>query len=402
MAYPEFKNILEIGFTNNRSGYWQLGVSTLGETTVLGGSGISASVDFVQVEGRLTGGLSISRGRPSELEQCEAGTMSFTLENEDGYFTPTNVNSPWFGNIKPLRQVRYSILADGVTYPMYHGFVEDWQASFQGNVAVVNITTADLFTWLAKRKLSMSFDTQTTGARIGKVLDAVEWDTSYRDIDDGWDTVTGSTISDVSALDEIHALANCERGLFFIDRRGYARYQDRRYRNVSSNASVLSLNNNDWVYLTQDTFSANNIYNQVMEDGIEIFIDKDTQSIADYGIIPYDLPTPYVPTAQKTLLAEYIVAQYRQWNPRYIMGLEIKSHYDRARFLSLEISDMFVITSKQWGIDNGKYLIESITHDIDMSGGGIHRITLGLSPADITAYWILGYSTLGETTRLAY
>ncbi len=55
---------------------------------------ISTRVIGDAVEGRVTA----SRGREYELQQEEAGTMTVYLDNHDGAFTPTNINSPYYSN----------------------------------------------------------------------------------------------------------------------------------------------------------------------------------------------------------------------------------------------------------------------------------------------------------------
>jgi hypothetical protein len=50
--------------------------------------------------------FSTKRGRDYELDQIQAGTATFTLDNADGRFTPGRAASPYFPNVIPRRRVR--------------------------------------------------------------------------------------------------------------------------------------------------------------------------------------------------------------------------------------------------------------------------------------------------------
>lgn len=69
----------------------------------------------------------ISRGRAHELSRFDAGTMTLTLSNRDGRFSPFNSSSPYYPNVKPFRPIRARATYDGTTWPLYRGFIESWQ-----------------------------------------------------------------------------------------------------------------------------------------------------------------------------------------------------------------------------------------------------------------------------------
>ncbi len=58
-------------------------------------------------------------GRSTEIGAIESGIVNITLDNSTGAFTPGNVNSPFYPNVKPRRQVRVRVDdgGDGVDRP---------------------------------------------------------------------------------------------------------------------------------------------------------------------------------------------------------------------------------------------------------------------------------------------
>src|SRR4051794_22697675 len=73
--------------------------NTMADTVV--GSGVTVTytdiTQFVNMSGQ---GVSITRGASDELGETQAGTMTLTLDNSDGRFTPTNASSPYYPNVK--------------------------------------------------------------------------------------------------------------------------------------------------------------------------------------------------------------------------------------------------------------------------------------------------------------
>lgn len=61
---------------------------------------------FSEVTDRTRGGVSIQRGRQYELDQVRAGELTAVLANTDGALDPTNLSSPFAGNIAPYQPYR--------------------------------------------------------------------------------------------------------------------------------------------------------------------------------------------------------------------------------------------------------------------------------------------------------
>jgi hypothetical protein len=110
-------------------------------------------------------GLSVRRGRSTELDDYRAGTCSFTLRNSSRRFDPTYAAGAYYGDLKPGVPVKVTGTANGTEYPVFRGFVEGWPQDYaQGNtMSVVHVTATDGFA-----KLAMA------GTRESTLADAIE------------------------------------------------------------------------------------------------------------------------------------------------------------------------------------------------------------------------------------
>ena len=96
-----------------------------------------------------------SRGRNMELDQLEAGTATFTLDNSDGRFTPGNPSSPYFPNVLPRKQIRVTSTYGGVTTYHHRGNIERWPVTADYS-STVQVTSSDILKYLNGYKLDNS------------------------------------------------------------------------------------------------------------------------------------------------------------------------------------------------------------------------------------------------------
>jgi hypothetical protein len=112
-------------------------------------------------------------------------------------------------------------------YPIFTGFVEAWPIVFPGDKDMeVSVPLVDGMKVLSLVNVSGSFVQQGSGARIGAILDAVNWLATERDIDVGTATIPAITLDKVSALEHIQQVAHAEGGRFFIGRDGKAVFRE--------------------------------------------------------------------------------------------------------------------------------------------------------------------------------
>lgn len=87
--------------------------------------------------------IPISRGRPDELNAVQPSRFSVTLDNRDGRFTPGNVSSPYYPNVKKGRRIRVRAMwplatsyADRVS-----GYVDEWPVVWPDGTSAMSTVT---------------------------------------------------------------------------------------------------------------------------------------------------------------------------------------------------------------------------------------------------------------------
>jgi len=104
-----------------------------------------------------------ARGRQAELDKVQAGTAVLTLGNADRRFDPTYTAGPYWDavagetKVLPMRQLRIVATYDGDAYPIFHGFVDEWDQRYAPPAdATVVVTATDAFKVLAAADLPPS------------------------------------------------------------------------------------------------------------------------------------------------------------------------------------------------------------------------------------------------------
>lgn len=164
----------------------------------------------------------------------EAGTCTIVLRNDDRRFDPTNLSGPYVAGgvtqVEPMRAVRVRAVWGGVAYPLFRGFTDDWQVSYDGpNSSYVTLTCFDAFGVFATYDRTASTAVgagEDTGARISRILDSVAWSDEDRLIDTGDETVQSTTLAD-NALSEMLLTADTELGHLYMDTSGRVRFRRR-------------------------------------------------------------------------------------------------------------------------------------------------------------------------------
>lgn len=97
------------------------------------------------------------RGKNQELDQYRAGTATVTLDNRDRAYDDTYEDSPYYPNVTPMRRFRIRADYAGTTYPVFDGFVDQWDLQY-GNPdeAFAQVDATDGFKVLAASQLASS------------------------------------------------------------------------------------------------------------------------------------------------------------------------------------------------------------------------------------------------------
>lgn len=169
----------------------------------------------------------------------EAATLEVSLDNSDRRFDPTHLTGPYVlggvSQVQPMRPVRVIAEYGGIAYPIFSGYADEWEISFDEPSDSTCVLTATDAT-----KVMADFDRQplvtavgageNSGARVHRILDSVNWPAGQREIDTGVAVLQATTL-DRSGWDELLRVQDTEIGQVFIDARGYVVFRD-RYANM--------------------------------------------------------------------------------------------------------------------------------------------------------------------------
>ena len=212
---------------------------------------VSSQVDSVKT----------NRGRTALADVFQTGTMSLRIIDQNGDFNPMNPASPFAGLLNPMRKVQITATYDTVTYPIFAGYITSYSTTTPkdvGDVVYTTIQAVDGFRLAQNAQISTVTDAtagQTTGTRIGKILNAIGWPSGMRDIDTGQTTVQVDPGTNRTGLAALQTIESTEYGALYMDRLGNFTFQDRLLTSASvagtpvvfaDDGSGISYNNALW------------------------------------------------------------------------------------------------------------------------------------------------------------
>lgn len=201
---------------------------------VIGVSQFSASevLEPVVDLSSLTRKITIKRGRNIMRDTYEAGTCTVRVIDQDGSFNPQNPNSIYFPFLTPLRKIRVAATTATTQSFLFSGYVTDYKYTYpQGQeLGYVDITCSDAFRLFAMANVSTVASAtagQTTGTRIDKILDQVDFPSSMRLIDTGSTTCQADPATTRTSLQAIQVAEFTEQGAFYVRADGEVEFKDR-------------------------------------------------------------------------------------------------------------------------------------------------------------------------------
>ena len=188
--------------------------------------------------------ISFTITRPSSrlegpLWQYQAATASILLDNSDGALDPDNLAGPYVTagatELVPMVPVRVRAIFSGTAYSLYSGHADGWmpaQVTYLGGYAELTLPATDGFKILAgltHPPAAAAGAGETTGARIGRILNAAGWYTgsAWRTIATGKSTVQAYTAGD-TPLNLMQVTSDSEIGQLYVDGTGRVVFRDRQ------------------------------------------------------------------------------------------------------------------------------------------------------------------------------
>ena len=228
---------------------------------ILGVNALADSTAVVVDVSDVVDSIKTVRGRSANADNFQTGNMSLRIIDQNGYFNPMNPASPYYNLLTPMRKVQITASYGSKTYPIFAGYITSYSTTTPkdvGDVVYTTITAVDGFRLAYNAQISTVATTpagQTSGTRIGKLLDAIGWPASQRDIDTGQTTVQADPGTARTGLAALQTIESTEYGALYMDALGNFVFQDRLLTSSSvagtptvfnDNGTGISYNNALW------------------------------------------------------------------------------------------------------------------------------------------------------------
>lgn len=247
--------------------------------------------------------IRIVRGRNATVDQFQTGSLSMRIIDQNGDFNPENPLSPYAGLLSPMRKVSISGVFNGVSYPMFAGYITSYNTALPLNsndVARTTIQAVDGFrlaNLAAVATIPGATAGELSGSRINKILDAINWPTQMRDVDPGLTTLQADPGTNRTALAALQTVELSEYGSLYMDALGNFTFQDRELTSSSIAAAPT-------------------VFSDAGESGIDYFDAKwvlDDKLIYNTASITRAGGSPQI-TADADSVAKYFLHSYSQTN----------------------------------------------------------------------------------------
>ena len=378
---------------------------------------------------RVQDGVTINRGRSSELDDFNAGTATFTLDNRTRLFDPTYTAGAYYGNLLPLRRFRIRAAYNGTIRTLFVGFIRAWPQEYDGQAdreATVPVRLVDAFGLLSLANMSDNLFTldssslgvldvnrlggtstiaeESSGTRVDRVRDLVGWPASEWSIDTGLSTVSGVQPTG-GALAYLKQVERSEDGFFYVTKDGTIRFWDRNTRQTETRMTtanaVFDDDGTDSRYSTVSfSYDDENLFNDVRltgASGTEQAV-EDSTSIGSYFRRSYTATLLTVGDGMVRDLAAIRLDRYKDPIVR-VPEIEIRPLRDQATLfpvvLDTELLDRVTVRRTPQNVGTviaQDVLVEGITHRFTSTSWATR---LRLSPGFITDYFTLDSATLG-------
>ena len=221
---------------------------SFGEAVIIGSAIFGKNVfadtatTVVDVSGQVDQ-INLTRGRNAISDQFQTGTLTMRIIDQDGNFNPENPLSPYAGLLSPMRKVSISGVYNGISYPMFAGYITGYNTVLpldSNDVARTTITAVDGFRLANLASITTvtgAVAGELTGSRINKILNTINWPSSMRDIDPGKTTVQADPGTNRTALSAMQNIELSEYGSLYVDALGNFTFQDRALTSSSIGAT---------------------------------------------------------------------------------------------------------------------------------------------------------------------
>ena len=219
------------------------------DSGILGTNVLADSASLIVDVSNVVDSINTRRGRNATADEFTTGSLTLRIVDQNGDFNPQNPNSPYFGNLTPMRKVAISATYNNVTYPIFSGFITSYTTTTPLNATDVVYTTiqaVDAFRLAQNAQISTVTGAvaQLSGTRVNKILDQIAWPTTMRDVDAGLTTLQADPGTARTTLAALTTVANSEYGAIYVGKNGYFVFQDRTVTAGSVAGTPVVFNDN--------------------------------------------------------------------------------------------------------------------------------------------------------------
>ena len=335
--------------------------------------------------------ISTRHGRDRAFEEYLPGEATIEFYDFTGDWNPNNTSSPYYPEVKPMRQVRVTANYQGQDYSIFAGYITSWDYNWSDqsvDFAVVTIQATDAFRLLQLANIddvTGAANKDLPGERINLILDEIGWPAGQRLIDDGDTELENDPGGFRPALSAIQTVEASDLGAFFIDHDGKAVYLSRATLSQRASGTAYEFDDNGVNVQYQDidiNYDETELANSVTLTRLsgQPQTASDATSIAEYFLRSYNRSGLMMETNALALARANQILNYRKEPRMRIDSLTLDLSSDSNRVLPallMEIGDPVIVTKN---IANGS--------DLTL------RLTIQGHTSDITPdRWINTYST---------
>ena len=385
------------------------------DSGVLGVNALADSTAVTVDVSSLVDSIKTNRGRTALSEIFQTGTMSLRIIDQNGDFNPMNPASPYYQLLNPMRKVTITASYEGTTYPIFAGYITSYDTTTPkdvGEVVYTTIQAVDAFRLFANAQITTVATTpagQTTGTRIGKILDSISWPSGMRDVDLGQTLVQSDPGTLRTSLAAMQNITSTEYGSLYMDAFGNLVFQDRQLTSSSVAGTPVVFNDdgtgisyNNALWKLDDTLVFNKV--SITRTGGTAQVASNQDSIDKYFLHSYQEQNLLMETDAEALdNARAFLASRQETSIRCdAVTLDLyTANYDAGitAALDLDFFDPITVTTTQPGSSSLTKTLQvfGVSHDIRPSAWKTTLTTLEpILDAFIigTSYGILDTNTL--------
>lgn len=324
--------------------------------------------------------------RRSQFDAFSAGTAEFRLDNRTRVYDPSYSSGTHFGDFKRNTPVRVTAEHSSTRYEVWRGAVRRFDPFYEGSFdSFTTLRCEDMLGVISDYELaelsSASYAADTTGTRIGRVLDAMGHPSAYRSLGNGGDTTTHtSTTWGTNALAHIVAVGLADGGFVYADRDGTITHDSRNAgggvsRQVTSQVTLS--HTSEPTYLSSEWQGVGDDYRDLVRvSGATGNVQTvDNSTVDDAPVVFQRLNTTMQFDGEAAATAEFYADLYQtdRMYPRKVKVRIATNGTDlRTELLPRRVRDRMTVTHDPPGAGSNltaEVFLDGINHTVDPTQG---------------------------------